>query len=309
MSHGRNPIKSYFDFSKKELNGIFLLFILMTFVLAVPYLYPLFVEEQKYDFERFKVETERFRAAINQNEIQQNRGRIKTVSNTVNPQYFEFDPNRLSEEHWLQLGLSLKQIRVIRNYEQKGGRFLKREDLKKIYSISPDQYKRLEPFIRINNAYSKHDTAGFRSNYKQAESLLKVSAAIIELNAADSVQLVGIRGIGPAFASRILRFRNRLGGFYRKEQLLEVYGIDSVKFRKLRDLIEVNAGLIRMINLNNFTFEEIKNHPYLTYKQMNAIVQYRIQHGSFKSIDDLKNIAILNEEIIRKIEPYIALKP
>ncbi|MDO8992069.1 MAG: helix-hairpin-helix domain-containing protein, partial [Daejeonella sp.] len=106
-----------------------------------------------------------------------------------------------------------------------------------------------------------------------------------------------------------IRFRKRLGGFYRKEQLLEVYGMDSVKYNQLKDLIQVNGELIIKINLNTFTFEEIKRHPYLTYKQMNAIIQYRSQHGSFRSIDDLMKIAILNEEIIRKIEPYIVLSP
>jgi competence protein ComEA len=129
------------------------------------------------------------------------------------------------------------------------------------------------------------------------------------LNSADSLELESVRGIGPAFASRIIRFRKRLGGFHRKEQLLEIYGMDSVKYDQLKDLIKVNAGLINQINLNTFTFDEIRRHPYLTYKQMNAIIQYRSQHGSFKSIDDLMKIAMLNEEIIRKIEPYIVLSP
>ncbi|OYZ54574.1 MAG: hypothetical protein B7Y19_04975, partial [Sphingobacteriales bacterium 24-40-4] len=81
------------------------------------------------------------------------------------------------------------------------------------------------------------------------------------------------------------------------------------KYDQLKDLIKVNQELISKINLNTFTFEEIRRHPYLTYKQMNAIIQYRSQHGLFKSIDDLMKIAILSEEIIRKIEPYIVLSP
>lgn len=104
-------------------------------------------------------------------------------------------------------------------------------------------------------------------------------------------------------------FPEASGGFHRKEQLLEIYGMDSVKYDQLKDLIKVNAGLINQINLNTFTFDEIRSNSYLTYKQMNAIIQYRSQHGSFKSIDDLMKIAMLNEEIIRKIEPYIVLSP
>lgn len=286
-----------------------MLFILMGLVLIIPYLYPLFVKDEKYDLESFRIEAERFRASAAKREMEQKKGRSDPELSLVKPVYFEFDPNGLSNQHWLQLGLSVKQIRVIRNFELKGGRFFKKEDLKRIYSISEKQYKILEPFVLINNNNSQKDSKSFTTNYKPAGIPFRTSTSIIELNSADSLELESVRGIGPAFASRIIRFRKRLGGFYRKEQLLEVYGMDSVKYNQLKDLIQVNGELIIKINLNTFTFEEIKRHPYLTYKQMNAIIQYRSQHGSFRSIDDLMKIAILNEEIIRKIEPYIVLSP
>lgn len=309
MYNFKSLLRSYFGFSKKELNGIFVLFILMLLVLIIPYLYPLFVKDEKYDFESFRIDAERFRASLAKIEREQKKGRSDPELSLLRPEYFEFDPNGLSDQHWLQLGLTVKQIRVIRNYELKGGRFFKKEDLKRIYSISPEQYNLLEPYVRISNSTLPKDSESFGTNYKPEGISVRNIAPIIELNSADSLKLESIRGIGPAFASRIIRFRERLGGFHRKEQLLEVYGMDSVKYNQLKDLINVNAGLITRINLNTFTFEEIRRHPYLTYKQMNAIIQYRSQHGSFKSIDELTKIAILNEEIIRKIEPYIVLSP
>lgn len=309
MYRFKNLLTSYFSFSKKELNGIFVLFILMGLVLISPYLYPLFVKDEKYDFGSFRIEAEQFRASAAKMGREQKNGRNDPELSLVKPAYFEFDPNELSDQRWLQLGLSVKQIRVIRNYELKGGRFFKKEDLKRIYSISPEQYKLLEPFVRISKTTSLKVAKNFKTKYKPEGITNSNMAPIIELNSADSIELESVRGIGPAFASRIIRFRKRLGGFYRKEQLLEVYGMDSVKYDQLKDLIKVNDGLINKINLNTFTFDEIRRHPYLTYKQMNAIIQYRSQHGSFKSIDDLMKIAILNDEIIRKIEPYIVLSP
>lgn len=305
----KNLLRSYFGFSKKELNGIFVLFILMGLVLIIPYFYPLFVKDDKYDFESFRTDAERFRASLARKEGTQTKERGHTEFSLPKPVYFEFDPNGLSDQHWLQLGLSIKQIRVIRNYELKGGRFFKKEDLKRIYSISPEQYKLLEPYVRINNAPLHNDSKAFGTNPKPADITLRKSSSILELNSADSIALESVRGIGPAFASRIIRFRKRLGGFYRKEQLLEVYGMDTVKYNQLKDLIRVDTALITKINLNTFTFDEIRRFPYLTYKQMNAIIQFRSQHGLFKSIDELMKIAILNEEIIRKIEPYIVLSP
>jgi DNA uptake protein ComE-like DNA-binding protein len=303
----KNLLRSYLSFSRKELNGIFVLFVLILLVILSPRLYPLFLKDQKFDFDRFKMEAEDFRAAAAKIEIPQVKINKEADKSSARPVYFNFDPNGLSESNWLKLGLSHKQIQVIRNYELKGGKFFRKEDLKKIYSISEKQYSMLEPFIKIGNTDVLSGKKTVKANYKSAGIAENTLRPIIEINAADSLELERIRGIGPAFASRIIRFRKRIGGFYRKEQLLEIYGMDSLKYDQLKDQIQVNSGLITKLNINTFTFDEIRHHPYLNYKQMNAIIQYRTQHGSYKSIDDLRKIAILNEEIIRKIEPYFSL--
>lgn len=305
----KNLLRSYLSFSRKELNGIFVLFVLILLVILSPRLYPLFLKDQKFDFDRFKMEAEDFRAAAAKIEIPQGKINKKADKSSARPVYFNFDPNGLSESNWLKLGLSHKQIQVIRNYELKGGKFFIKEDLKKIYSISEKQYSMLEPFIKIGNTDVLSGKKTVKANYKSAGIAENTLRPIIEINAADSLELERIRGIGPAFASRIIRFRKRIGGFYRKEQLLEIYGMDSLKYDQLKDQIQVNSGLITKLNINTFTFDEIRHHPYLNYKQMNAIIQYRTQHGLYKSIDDLRKIAILNEEIIRKIEPYFSFNP
>ena len=303
----KNLLRSYLSFSRKELNGIFVLFVLILLVILSPRLYSFFFKDQKYDFERFKMEAEDFRAAAAKIEIPNRKINKAAAKSWARPVYFNFDPNGLSESNWLKLGLSQKQIQVIRNYEFKGGKFFRKEDLKKIYSISEKQYSMLEPFIKIGNTDVLSDKKTVKTKYKSTGISEHTLRPIIEINAADSLELERIRGIGPAFASRIIRFRKRIGGFYRKEQLLEIYGMDSLKYDQLKDQIQVNSGLITKLNINTFTFDEIRHHPYLNYKQMNAIIQYRTQHGSYKSIDDLRKIAILNEEIIRKIEPYFSL--
>jgi competence protein ComEA len=142
MYRFKNLLRSYFSFSKKELNGIFVLFSLMGLVLIIPFLYPLFIKTEKYDFESFRIEAERFRASATKKGREQKKGRSDQELSLVKPVYFEFDPNGLSNQRWLQLGLSFKQIRVIRNYELKGGRFFKKEDLRRIYSISRSNINR-----------------------------------------------------------------------------------------------------------------------------------------------------------------------
>ncbi|MGZ3751143.1 MAG: ComEA family DNA-binding protein [Mucilaginibacter sp.] len=139
--------------------------------------------------------------------------------------------------------------------------------------------------------------------YKKA-----ATGVVVELNAADSAMLTSLPGIGPSFARRIINYRARLGGFYRKEQLKEVFGLDSSTYFALQAQVKADPSHIKKININSVTFEGLSHFPYLSYKQMNAIIQFREQHGEYVSINDMKNIAILDEGILRKIEPYLAFK-
>ena len=298
-------LQSYFGFTKKELNGLLVLCILLILVSISPFIYERFSRPDVHEFADFEPEVRQFLASAKRQDSTGYSDSSRERDGQRSVSYFNFDPNGLDEASWKQLGLSSRQIRVIKNYEAKGGRFHTKEDLKKIYSISEQKYLSLEPYIRIAND-QRSPTGGSNTGFPKYESHKTGRVPVmVELNAADSAELETIRGIGPAFASRIVRYRNRLGGFYRKEQLRDVYGVDSLKYEELKDQVVVNPAVIRKINVNKASFEEIKNHPYLSYKQMNAVIQYRKQHGEYRSIADLKKIAIMDDEILRKIEPYL----
>ncbi|EOR92537.1 hypothetical protein ADIARSV_4342 [Arcticibacter svalbardensis MN12-7] len=213
--------------------------------------------------------------------------------------------------------MSEKQIQVIHHYEDKGGSFRKKEDLQKIYSISTFEYAHLEPYIRIpetsynNTSFKRNDYAGSKANpdyhyvKKNYPPNAKRELRVVELNAADSAQLVDIIGIGPVLAVRIAKYRDRLGGFHTKEQLQEVFGIDSLKYAEIKNQVRVEQGSLHQLNINTATFEDLKKFPYFSYKQINALIQYKKQHGEYHSIDDLRQISILNSEILLKIAPYL----
>jgi competence protein ComEA len=207
---------------------------------------------------------------------------------------FAFNPNQLPDDQWKQLGFSEHQVSTIKHYEAKGGHFYKKEDVQKIYGITPDDYQRIAPYIKI---------PGDEYIANKAKP-----GVLIEINGADSAKLMQIRGIGPAFALRIIAYRERLGGFLNKEQLKEVYGIDTVKYAQIKNEISINPAAITRLKINEVDFEELRKFPYLTNKQTNAIIQYRKQHGDYQSIGDLKNIVILDENILHKIAPYIIFK-
>ena len=131
---------------------------------------------------------------------------------------------------------------------------------------------------------------------------------LTELNSADSARLTAIKGIGPYSAARIISYRNRLGGFIKKEQLKEVYGLDSGLYEQVKNSVYVKPSAIKPIKINTISVNQLRIFPYLKYKEANAIIEYRTQHGPYSNRADLQNVAILNPATLHKVEPYISFK-
>lgn len=301
-----NRLKEFFGFNKKELNGLLVFCFLMLVVIVAP-LFPWKTSGPSDNDQSFKNEIAAFKASLRDRPHRHSfdfngKERTSYKKSVERAHYFHFNPNHLSVAGWQELGLKEGQIRVIKNYEASGATFRTKEDLKRVYSISNTDYARLEPYIDLPDKSSGGQW--HRLKYFRPAGLRR-PRILVDINSADSALLETISGIGPVLASRIVRYRERLGGFYRKDQLMEIYGIDSTRYLGLKDQLSVSPFTLRKLNVNTATFSDLKRHPYLTYKQMNAIIQYRRQHGPYRTVDDLKKIVILNEEILRKIAPYL----
>ena len=127
----------------------------------------------------------------------------------------------------------------------------------------------------------------------------------IELNSADTFDLQRLRGIGSSFAKRIVNYRIRLGGYLDKSQVLEVFGMDSIRYNGIKDHLTVNQDSIHRIDLNAVTFKELLYHPYFPFEVTKAIMLYRKDHKKFQNPEELKKIPIINDSIYRKIHPYV----
>ncbi len=282
-------IRNYLSITKKEWNGMVILVILILLVLAAPYVYQQLRKDNTINFKDFDKAVAQLGLIEQQKDYEGDKK--KTDIKELHPVMFPFNPNGLTVAQWKQLGLSEKQADIIKHYEAKGGRFYKSEDVKKIYGITPADYQRLKPYITI----PEEDHVTRKLNPGQ----------VVELNIADSAKLTQIRGVGPSFAVRIISYRNRLGGFYNKTQLKDIWGVDSAKYEEIKAQVKVNSNNIKKININTISFNQLRIFPYLNYKQANAIIQYRTQHGNYNSIADMRNIVLLDDEILRKIEPYL----
>lgn len=301
-------LKTYFHFNRSEKNGIFILIIIILILFIIPSYLAFVRKPVKVSFEQFGKEIAAFEAetlkrAPNRFNVDFERIDRSLAGHKLHP--FTFDPNGLPVEKWRQMGLSERQIKTIKNYELKGGKFFHKEDLRKIYGLNESEYAVLAPYISIHKTdYNK--TSIQKNTWKSRFSNAEIFP--VDINTADSAGLMALGGIGSSFARRIIRYRNLLGGFYAKEQLLEIYGMDSLRFAQFSANCTVGAGPVRKININTVTVAELKKHPYFNYYLAKSIIDYRIIHGSYGSVEQLSFTPLFNKDLYQKLAPYLIIR-
>lgn len=311
--------EQYFIFTRGQKNAILLLILLSMAAFIVPKVYSFFNPPRNIDNGQYENEINAFIKEYNE---QKQLGLADTLEKEVfNPysnvelsahfkkkgkreiEYFEFDPNKIGVEEWMKLGFSEKQAENIEKAKAKGWKFYKPEDLKEVYVVGEENYNRLAPYIQIDPGNFPGKTFS-----KTIYSERPKEKFVVDINTADSFLFERQRGIGPAIASRIIRYRERLGGFVSKEQIKEVWGMPDSTYQSLKDRFIVNNVSIRKVNVNTADFETMRKHPYINYTYAKVIDAYRKQHGNFTTIEGLKKIPVINDSIYQKLEPYISVE-
>ncbi len=298
-------LKNYFSFNRRERNGALVLCFIC--LLLLTYLYYLSNRDSVKignvaDFEKEIAEFKKLQQSDKNTIEEYSRQNVvdfeKDKKVYVKAELFEFDPNNLPDSDWRRLGFSDKQIKSIKNYEAKGGRFYDKEDVKKMYSISPEMYASIEPYIHINTVKIEIEKS-LKSTITKRE---------IELNSANAYELLYVPIIDSITAINIIKYRSMLGGFYNKEQLKEVQNLDTVLYDKMISYLSLNNENIRKFDINYATIDQLKKHPYIRFALAKALVLYRETHGTFKSVADIKKCVLVNEELFRKIAPYLTVE-
>lgn len=218
---------------------------------------------------------------------------------------FVFNPNTLDSIGWVELGFSPKQAASIIKYRSAGAVFRKPEDIKKLYVVDDERYEELEPFIQIAQL-PKEPAKKIDPTPKWEKP--KYEPVTVEINTADSTELIKLKGIGASYSKRIIKYREMLGGYISKEQLLEVYGMDSTRLFPILENVQLDTTIRQRININTAEVKELAHHPYIDWNQAKAIVNYRKQHGNYTELNQLKKIHLINEEAFAKFKPYLTVK-
>lgn len=226
---------------------------------------------------------------------------------TVRRKLSAFDPNTADSTLLLRLGLQPWQVRSIYRYRAKGGIYRQPSDLARLYGLTVKQYKELLPYIHISDEYKPAaEVYGRTDAVRSGRDTLRYPVKLqpgqyVTLDDADTASLRKVPGIGRYYASRIVRYRNDLGGYVSVAQLSEIEGIPEAALSYFR----VTGGAVRKLNLNRLTLNELKHHPYINFYQARRIIDYRRLKGPLHSIDDLRLLKDFSQRDIERLRPYV----
>ncbi len=301
-------IHEYLTFSKKDQIAITILLTVIAVFIAMPYL----------------ITTKRIPPTIDEDlqkqiALMQNDSNALDSRDSFNRQYskanytnnynkensvfepFVFDPNMVDEEGWKKLGLRDKTIKTILNYRAKGGKFYKAEDIKKIWGLRPEEADRLMPYIQITS------TKNAFTPYTKSVSLSPTKPTILDINTATPIELKALPAMDGGSNYRIVKFREKLGGFISINQVKETYGLSDSAFTAMLPYFKLENPIIKKININTATDIELNEHPYIDKPVAKAILLYRTQYGNYKTVADIKKIIFIKEQLYQKIAPYLTV--
>lgn len=295
--------KDWLTFSKHERYGIVTLFVLVCIVAFLPLLFQYSIDHNNaadLNSEFYKVDS--FFNSLSVKPDEQSRTfsfADEEVHVDKRIELFKFDPNTATIQQLMMLGFSLRQAQVIDRFRQKGGVFRNPSDFKKMYVVDSVMFNKLKGYISIDT-------------FALSEPIVKdlhqtPEVVMVDINRADTLELIKLKGIGRGFARRIVAYRQLLGGYVSANQLTEIWGFTPEMLDNIKSNITIDSSRVQHININMVSFQDLKKHPYLTEYQSRAIIYYRETKGNIGSLDEILNNKLVDPETFRKVKGYLVV--
>lgn len=287
--------KNHLKFSRREKRGSLILLAIVLTLFVVPKLFnahnkPLSVlltEEEielQNQFKKSSYEKKNYKKNYYKNHRYQ-----KKIKKDMPIPTASFDPDTMSIASWQKLGLSEKQSEVLISYKNRSGGFYEIEQLYKAYVLDSNRVSDWKPFLVFNKK--------------------KPIEKKIEINSATQEELVTLKGIGEKLSERIIKYREKIGGFQNADQLSEVYGLSPETIANIKPKIIIDIKKINQMNINEIDIKTLAAHPYMSYNTAKLIINYRTQHGAFEKPEDLLKCYGIEADELAKMKPYIKFAP
>lgn len=260
-------------------------------------------ETVRKEYEEFMASIERAEKAGKRRDAEEKRHTAYGRKEEIPVCLSAFNPNTADSATLRKLGLPGWMAKNILRYREKGGRFRKAEDFRRVYGMTEERYAVLSPYIEIapEDTVRKAPPQLYVQPEVKMENEKYAAGTVLNLNLADTTELKKIPGIGSGIARLIVGRRKMLGGFYRIEQLREIHlNVDS-----LRGWFSIRPEDIQRINVNRAGVERLRAHPYINFYQAKAIVEYRKKKGNLKSLKPFALYEEFTEEDLERMGHYV----
>ena len=283
--------------SKRMQRGSIVLVCLLAIIAFIPRLYFYFHPSEKLEVIRTVEEfDEVFKENSEKKSVERAARKGKKAKFSVPPA--KFDPNQYSKEDWMKLGMSEKQAETILKFNKYG--IYNHTDLRKIKMIDDEFFAIIKDSIFYPEKKAKENYP--KTNYEPLKT-----ARLVELNSATKEELMELRGVKDHFSNKIIEYRTKLGGFVRKEQLMEIYGMTEENYERIAPAVKIDLSYVQQININACTAFELQKHPYITKNVANSIVKIRAKWEKYSNFEQLLESELIDQELLKKIQPYLTL--
>lgn len=281
--------KSYFQYSKSQRSGIFLLVLLCVICqFAFFYLGPTIEnsknsEKQKWISLQSKVDS------------------IKVEKLNYVPKIYPFNPNFITDYKGSKLGMSVVEIDRLLNFRKTNQYVNSASEFQKVTQVSDSLLSTISPYFKFPDWVNNRKANNFKPFEKKTEKIV-----LKDINLAIKKDLIKIYGIGPALSDRILKQKGILGGFVSMKQMEDVWGLSPEVIENLNKYFVVTTlPKIKKIDINNASIKELLLFPYFKYALAKAIVTYRSMNGDFKNSENLTKINGFPSEKLDIISLYL----
>lgn len=288
--------KEYFNFSKREQNGLIVLFVLLIAIIGTNIFVSVRKSNQKVDFSDFETEIDSFL--------------VYQQTHFDDSELFAFDPNTASREDLLRLGLSPKSVNGIMNYREKGYKFYKPEDITRVRTLKPEEYETIKDYIVIErpqygNNYSRND---YQHEYRGHDNAQTAELFEFDPNTATKDELERL-GFKPWQAENIVKYRSKGGRFKQTSDIAKIHGVDADFAERLIPYIKIGthetASYDIIVNLNTASESDLQKLKGIGAAYSKRIIDYRNKLGGFVSVEQVREVYGMTDELYDGILPYL----
>ena len=288
-----NPFKDYFYFIKSDRRAIVALGCVAVFAIGVLLVVDAWKDKENGTIAKEKVSVE----------DEKDEERVEVVMR-------EFDPNIVDSLTLIGFGLKAWKVKNFLHYRAAGKVFRSAEEMGKTHGWTEEDVERVRGYVRVGKEYEKKDVKKWEMREKMEEredrqtytSNKFQTLTKVDVNMADTALLRRVPGIGGKISEAIVTYRKKLGGFYSVEQLREL----KIVSPELLEWFEVSPSPdIQRLNINKASFQVLNSHPYISYEQTKALLQYIRLYGKVKDEQALLETGLFTKEEVERLKPYL----